>query len=203
MDLGELVMIDCGSGFGFNRLVRNIESLGFHPGNISTLILTHCHVDHVGGAGLFRTHFGTRLIMHRLDAEIVERADPKLTAAFCFNIDFQPLHIDIALNGQEESLAFGACRLVCLHTPGHTPGSLSVYLDTEGKRVLFAQDIGAPLLKEFDCDPDAWVESIDKLFAVDADILCDGHSGAYGPKHVVKKYLKYCIDNQRRMGYIT
>ena len=203
LDLGELVLIDSGLGMGFDRMIRNIESLGFDPADISTVILTHCHVDHIGGAGLFQERFGSRLVMHAEDAGIVERADQMLTAAFCFNIYFQPLHIDVELKDEEESLTFGEHKVICLHTPGHTPGSISVCLDMGGKRILFAQDIGAPLLKEFYCDPVAWLISIEKLFALEADILCDGHSGAYGPKSVVKKYLQNCVDSQRQLGHLA
>jgi glyoxylase-like metal-dependent hydrolase (beta-lactamase superfamily II) len=203
LDLDELVLIDIGSGFGLQNLIRNMEALGFNPADVSTTILTHCHVDHIGGAGMFRERFGTRLIMHTLDARIVERADIRLTAAFCFNIDFQPLIVDTKLSGEKGMLTIGKNRISWLHTPGHTPGSISVYLDIAGKRILFPQDIAAPLLNEFDCDPAAWMESINKLSALDADILCDGHSGAYMTKNVVKDYLQYCIDSQRRMGYIT
>jgi glyoxylase-like metal-dependent hydrolase (beta-lactamase superfamily II) len=203
LDLDELVLIDIGSGEGFDRLFDNIEKAGFRPQDISTMILTHCHVDHIGGASAFRERFGTHLTMHDLDAKIVEAADTRLTAAFCFNIDFHPLVVDAKLFGEKGIITIGRHQLYWLRTPGHTPGSISVYVDIDGKRVLFPQDIAAPLLKEFDCDPDAWMESINKLFALDADILCDGHSGAYGPKSVVKEYLEYCIDSQRKMGYIT
>lgn len=203
LDLGELVLIDIGSGMGLNKLIRNMETLGFNPADVSTMILTHCHVDHIGGAAAFRERFGTRLIMHDKDAEIVERADIKLTAAFCFNIDFQPLMVDTKLFGEKGILTIGRHQISWLHTPGHTPGSISVYIDIDGKRILFPQDIAAPLLKEFDCDPTAWMDSIYKLFALNADILCDGHSGAYRPKNAVKDYLEYCIAYQRQMGYIT
>ena len=203
LDLGELVLIDIGSGFGLQNLIRNMEVLGFNPADVSTMIMTHCHVDHIGGAGIFSERFGTRLIMHNLDAEIVERADARLTAAFCFNIDFQPLIVDTKLYGEKGRLNLGRHEISWLHTPGHTPGSISVYMDIDGNRILFPQDIAAPLLKEFDCDPAAWMDSINKLFTLDADILCDGHSGAYRPKNVVKDYLKYCIAYQQQMGYLT
>lgn len=140
--------------------------------------------------------------MHNLDAEIVERADPRLTAAFCFEIDFQPLPIDEKLYGEEGSILCGARQMVWLHTPGHSPGSISLYLDIGGKRTIFVQDIAAPLLKEFDCDPVAWVKSMDKLLGVNADMLCDGHSGAYHSNKIVSEYLQYCIDMQTRMGYL-
>ncbi len=203
LDLDELVLIDIGSGEGFDRLINNIEKAGFRPGDITTIILTHCHVDHIGGANLFRERFGARLIMHNKDTGIVKRADARLTAASCFNIDFRPLDVDIKLTGKKGSIAAGRHEISWLHTPGHSPGSISVYIDIDGERILFPQDIAAPLLKEFDCDPAAWMESINKLFALDADILCDGHSGAYGPKNVVKEYLEYCMAYQHQMGYIT
>jgi len=203
LNLDELVLIDIGSGEGFDRLINNIEKAGFRPGDITTVILTHCHVDHIGGADLFRERFGARLIMHDKDAVIVGRADIRLTAASCFNIDFRPLNVDVKLTGEKSSIAVGRHGISWLHTPGHSPGSISVYIDIDGERILFPQDIAAPLLKEFDCDPGAWIESINKLFALDADILCDGHSGAYRPKSVVKDYLEYCITYQHQMGYIT
>jgi glyoxylase-like metal-dependent hydrolase (beta-lactamase superfamily II) len=203
LDLGEPVLIDCGSGFAFHRVVQNIEDAGFDPRLIKNVILTHCHFDHIGGAHLFQSHFGARLIMHKLDAGIVRDADQRLTAAFCFKTEFQPLSIDRIISQEKESLHFGKYELVCLHTPGHTPGSISLYLDTDGTRILFAQDIGAAVLKEFDCDPAAWVKSFNSLVALDADLLCDGHCGVYGQKKNVRRYLQACIASQIKQGYIN
>jgi len=202
IDLGEPVLIDSGSGFGFNKTVQNIEYLGFNPYDIAAIILTHCHLDHVGGAHLFKQRFSTGLIMHELDARIVERADQRLTAAFCFDVEFQPFAIDEKLSGEESIIMINDHKIVCAHTPGHTPGSISVYIDLNGERILFAQDIGAPLLKEFDCDPKAWVKSIDYMFYLNPDILCDGHSGIFKSKEQVREYLQYCIGKQLEMGYL-
>lgn len=202
LDFGELLLIDSGAGVGFDEMVKNIEFLGYDPSKIGTVLLTHCHADHAGGAHLFRSQLGCKLVMHDLDAEIAERGDIRLTAAFCFEVDFKPLPIDIKLKGDEGHIHCGDQKLFWVHTPGHTPGSISVYFDRNGMRTLFAQDIGAPLLKEFDCDPEAWVRSMDRLFGINADMLCDGHSGAYHPKQHVFEYLQYCIDNQRQMGYL-
>ncbi|HOP86842.1 MAG TPA: MBL fold metallo-hydrolase [Syntrophorhabdaceae bacterium] len=202
IDLGAPVLIDSGSGFGFDKTVKNIEYLGFNPYDIPAIILTHCHFDHVGGAHLFKQRFETRLIMHELDARIVERADQRLTAAFCFDVEFKSLPIDEKLNGEESIIVVNDHEIVCTHTPGHTPGSISVYIDLEGERILFAQDIGAPLLKEFDCDSNAWVRSIDFMFYLNPDILCDGHSGIFKSKEQVREYLQYCISKQIEMGYL-
>ena len=179
-----------------------MRKAGFQPDNIVALVMTHCHADHIGAANLWKSYFGTKLVMHDKDADIVERGDIRLTAAFCFDVDFKPLPVDVRLKGDVGNLEFAGHLLRWVHTPGHTPGSISLYMEENGERILFAQDIGAPLLAEFDCDPKAWLGSIQKLFALEADILCDGHSGAYGPKHVVREYLEYCLHTQYRNGYL-
>jgi len=202
IDAGEPVLIDCGSGHGFENTIANIREAGFGPDNIAVLVMTHCHADHIGAASLWRSHFGTKLVMHDKDADILERGDIRLTAAFCFDVDLKPLPVDMRLQGDAGRLEFTGQLIRWIHTPGHTPGSISLYMEENAEKVLFAQDIGAPLLKEFDCDPKAWLSSIQKLFALEADILCDGHSGAYGPKHVVREYLESCLRAQYQNGYL-
>ncbi len=193
IDRGGLILIDSGVGAGFRKIVQNIEALGHDPSRISTLILTHSHIDHIGGAHLFREHFGTRIVIHALDADKLERGDNILTAAFCFNVNFQPLRIDERLRGEQGVFHLGGRDLIWLHTPGHSPGSISLYTDHGGSRILFAQDIMAPLLEGYDCDFPSWRASVDKLLALGADVLCDGHSGVWSPARQVAAYLRHAI----------
>ncbi len=86
----------------------------------------------------------------------------------------------------------GTRKIVCLHTPGHTPGSISIPIDKNGKRVLFAQDIHGPLLEEFGSSLAEWDQSTRKLLDLDADILCEGHFGIYPTKKQVKDYIRSC-----------
>jgi len=51
---GNLVLIDAGAGGSSSQLVRNIEMLGLDPHSLSHVILTHCHIDHIGSAPFFR-----------------------------------------------------------------------------------------------------------------------------------------------------
>ena len=149
---GELIMIDTGAGRSARTLVRNIESAGLDPKKISTVILTHCHIDHIGAAPYFRENFGCKLAAHELDARAIEEGDPIMTAANWYETDFPPTPVDIIFKGDHEILQFGAEELHLLHTPGHTPGSMSIYLDRGGKRVLFGQDIHGPFLPSFKSD---------------------------------------------------
>lgn len=193
IDFGELVMIDSGAGVGFREVVRNIQVVGLDPLQLSTVILTHCHMDHIGGANLFRQYFGSRIVMHALDAEIVERGDQHMTAAWCFGILLKAFSIDVKLRGKKGEIPFGDYTLHWVHIPGHSPGSIAVYFDAGEKRVLFGQDISAPLLEDFKCDPVAWRHSMDTLLALEADILCDGHAGIIRPASRVMAYIQNSI----------
>jgi glyoxylase-like metal-dependent hydrolase (beta-lactamase superfamily II) len=193
LDLDKPVLIDSGAGVGFDQTIKNIEMVGFNPAEISAVILTHCHMDHIGGAARFRENFGSHIIMHALDAEIVERGDQHMTAAWCFGIILKPFPVDIKLQGVKGQLSFGDYKVNWIHIPGHTPGSIAVYFDVGDKRMLFGQDISAPLLEDFKCDPIAWRHSMDKLLALEADILCDGHAGVFRPKNRVRSYIERSI----------
>lgn len=192
---GELVMIDAGAGGSSRILQKNIEDTGFNPASITTLILTHNHIDHIGSAPYFRKQFGCKIVMHDLDADAVEEGDSMRTAASCYGTTFSPTAVDVRLMGDYEILRFRGEELHCLHTPGHTPGSLSVYLDRGGKRILFGQDIHGPFLDIFRSDIGRWRKSMEKLLTLNADILCEGHFGIFQPKENVEGYIRRYLKN--------
>jgi glyoxylase-like metal-dependent hydrolase (beta-lactamase superfamily II) len=194
LDLGELILIDTGAGMSVDAIIHNIKELGLDPGNLSTMVLTHCHIDHVGGAHEFKKRFGARIVIHHLDAEAVENGDKVLTGASRYGINLAPLPVDVKLLKDEEFLYFGVWKIVCLHTPGHTPGSLSVYLDKEDTKVLFGQDIHGPFLEEFGANMFHWQKSMETLLALNADILCEGHFGVYKPASKVRQYIERYLD---------
>ncbi len=191
---GELVLIDSGAGRSFNQLVGNIEFLGLNPSNISHLILTHNHIDHIGAAPLFRKQYGTKLLIHELDADAMESGDSVRTAANWYDTTFPPTPIDEKLKGAYGILKFDREELRWLHTPGHTPGSISLYLDREGKRILFGQDIHGPFHKSFGSDIGAWKKSMQALLNLNADILCEGHLGIYQPNECVSDYIEKYLE---------
>jgi glyoxylase-like metal-dependent hydrolase (beta-lactamase superfamily II) len=191
---GELVLIDAGAGRSSKQIVRNIEMLGLDPASISHLILTHCHIDHIGSAPFFQKQYKTNIVIHELDATPVETGDSIRTAANWYDTFFPPTKVDRKLTGVKEVLQFGAEQLHCLHTPGHTPGSISLYLERDCKRVLFGQDIHGPFSKTFGSDIEAWRKSMRLLLMVDADILCEGHFGIYQPNDKVRNYIKNYLE---------
>ena len=191
---GTLVLIDSGAGKSASQIVRNVEMLGFNPANISDLILTHCHIDHIGSAPFFKKQYQTKILIHELDAKAVETGDSLKTAANWYSTTFPPTKVDRKLSGSHEILKFGQEELHCLHTPGHTPGSISLYLDREGKRILFGQDIHGPFNTAFGSDIEAWKKSMQILLALNADILCEGHFGIFQPKELVRGYIERYLE---------
>jgi glyoxylase-like metal-dependent hydrolase (beta-lactamase superfamily II) len=166
---------------------------------LKSIILTHCHIDHIGGVPEFRKRFEVKIYIHKLDAIPLEKGDPILTAATWYQTTFPPTPVDMKFNLSEELLRFGGEHIVCLHTPGHTPGSISVYLNKGEKRVLFAQDLHGPLLEEFGSDLKEWDRSTQKLLDLQADILCEGHFGIYKSKKDVHNYI---LSYRRHYGVV-
>ena len=189
MNVGELILIDTGAGWSVENIIGNIKRLGFDPKNLAKILLTHCHIDHIGGVPEIKKRFESKIYIHKLDAPPLENGDPVLTAAKWYQTSFPPTQVDMKLNSPEETLIVGDQKIVCLHTPGHTPGSICIYLDKDGKRILFGQDLHGPLLEEFGSNIEDYGRSTKKLLDVDADILCEGHFGIYKTKKDVKNYI--------------
>jgi len=95
----ELTLIDAGVNADISKICRNIEKTGLDPKDISTLFLTHSHIDHVGGAASFRKKYGCKTIAHELDSDALERADPELTGAKWYNQELVPCKVDVSLSG--------------------------------------------------------------------------------------------------------
>ncbi len=95
-----------------------IESQGL---KIDFVALTHAHFDHIGGLGKDTIPF----YIHRQDVPLL--GDPNLNFSSLF---LSPFSVKAKPRLYEEGklLEFGECRLEIIHTPGHTPGSVSLKL---------------------------------------------------------------------------
>jgi glyoxylase-like metal-dependent hydrolase (beta-lactamase superfamily II) len=189
----ELVLIDTGAGANLDRIEKNIRSAGFEPAQVWHIIATHCHIDHIGGLAPLVQRYGSKVIAHELDRAGIEEENSDLTAASMYGIDYQPVKADILIKGEAQKLQLGDVEFNFVHTPGHTPGSISPYIDTKDGRVLFGQDIHGPFSPAWGSDLEQWKKSMEMLLALNADILCEGHAGVYRGDNVgkyIEGYLK-------------
>jgi len=187
----ELVIIDSGAGESFDQLVDNIKILGFRPDTLKAVIATHAHLDHIGALYQFRERFGAQVIAHELEVNAIETG--RGTGAEYYGIAYQPCKVDIVIRNEKESLIYGGYKIITVHIPGHTPGSIAVFVDM-GKRVLFGQDVHGPYILK-GSDPVQAKISLQKLIDIEADILCEGHFGIYQPATKVKRYIEGYLHN--------
>ncbi len=186
IDAGELILIDAGAGESFDKLISNISELGFIPEKLHSIIATHAHIDHIGGLAYLKQKYGVKIIAHTLDAPAIE-SGLGIGTEF-YGISYSPCSVDFKLEA-DSNLKFSKYEIKVVSIPGHTPGSIAVYLDTE-KRVLFGQDIHGPYYAVWGADPKQAIISLEKLINLNADILCEGHFGIYQPASEVKKYIE-------------
>ena len=182
----EMVLIDSGAGESFDQLVENIRKTGFNPENLKAIIVTHAHLDHIGSLYQFREQFGTKIIAHELEVESIETG--RGTGAVHYGVSYQPCIVDYKLTNEDTTLLCEGYELKTVHIPGHTPGSIAVYVDIE-KRVLFGQDIHGPYFLE-GSDPFQAKISLQKLIDLKPDILCEGHFGIYQPADEARRYIE-------------
>ncbi|KIL42186.1 hypothetical protein SD70_03255 [Gordoniibacillus kamchatkensis] len=171
----EPVLIDCGSTEGYPALISNLAELGLAPQDISAVYATHGHWDHVSGFAQLREESGARLYIHEADREQVEQGDADRTAAFLYRKPFPPAKADGVLR-EGDIIRAGGYELQVLHTPGHSPGSVSFLFDTAAGTILIAGDtMWGGYHPKVGSDLEAWEQSLDKLLACEFDLMTFGH----------------------------
>lgn len=188
-----LVLIDCGMSL---NLIKKISKFNLNPMEINHCIITHFHIDHIAACyDLKQFNKKVKFYAHELDADAIEEeGHDKETAARWYGVSYKPVKLAKRLKGDREILKFGTYEFQCIHTPGHTPGSISIVIETEdNKKILFGQDLHGPIIPGVS-DYSDYQNSLQKVLALEADILCEGHFGIFQPTTEVQKYIKKYID---------
>jgi glyoxylase-like metal-dependent hydrolase (beta-lactamase superfamily II) len=187
---GRAALVDAGCGRTQPRLLDNIRACGVDPGQIDYLLLTHCHFDHTGGAQALREQLRCRAVAHALEAPFLEQGNNRVTAATWYGATLAPFPVDLKLAGPREEILLGGRVMEALHTPGHSPGSVVYVTESDGLKILFAQDVHGPLNPELLSDATLYRHSLELLLALEADVLCEGHFGIYRGKGTVAAFIK-------------
>ncbi|RLI07369.1 MBL fold metallo-hydrolase [Candidatus Bathyarchaeota archaeon] len=176
-----LALIDAGGGGDVKRVLRNIREVGLNPGDIELLILTHCHFDHIGGAGGIKRETGCSVAAHEAEAGEIERLGP-LTLyemAKARGLEFEGVEVDVRLRGGEK-LEVGEVEVEVVHTPGHTPGGVSLLLREGDTLDLFTGDTASAQgrlgwINGPGCNLEEWKRSIKRMVELQPDRLFPGH----------------------------
>ena len=168
---GEAIVIDPGDEIG--RITAVLEK---HQLRVKAIIVTHAHIDHIGGAQKLKALTAAPVYMNFNDQGLYDHID--MQAQWLGMRTPEKTSIDV--NAHEgESVKLGAADFQVLDTPGHTQGSISVWIPAENKLIagdtLFLDSIGRTDLPGG--DPKQILRSIhDKLLPLDdAVVVIPGH----------------------------
>lgn len=135
----DCLVIDPGLEAG--RLIDFLKQEKLNP---VAVVLTHGHIDHIAGLAVLRGQFpNIKVYIHKLDAKMLTEPQTNLSAMTGVMFTTEPEDFSL----EEQSLIEQVdVKLLVLHTPGHTPGGISLYAKDDGivfvGDTLFADSIG-------------------------------------------------------------
>src|ERR1039458_4185693 len=126
-----------------DEIDRILEVLTRHHLTVTAIVITHAHIDHIGGAQKLKLATGAPVYMNLEDSELQDMLD--VQAGWLGVRTPDAVEIDVPVKDGDKLLV-GATEVHVLHTPGHTQGSICLWLPAERKLVagdtLFRDSIG-------------------------------------------------------------
>lgn len=204
------VLVDSGNPGKEELILERLGEHGVAPGDVRLILITHGHVDHFGSAAALRERAGAPLAVHALDADAVRQGvhqpdslkpTGKLMAFLRQIPALQKMAVPEAAPACEPDIVFedewrldeyGIAGRVIL-TPGHTPGSISLLLESGaavvgdlvmGKLMGLIHKPGPPLVA-WDLDEN-WA-SLRRLLSLAPRILYVGHGGPFDDLAALEK----------------
>jgi hydroxyacylglutathione hydrolase len=126
----EALVIDPG-----DEITRILDLIGRHKLTVKAIVSTHAHIDHVGGLSKMHQYTGAPVMMHRDDVPLYQGMD--VQAAFLGVAPPEVGEIDQFLR-EGDTLQWGSLAAHVMHTPGHSPGSISLYLPPDAGKIAVA-----------------------------------------------------------------
>jgi len=172
----ETYLIDTGLARKARKIVRAFEEARIPFDRVGKVLLTHHHIDHMGGAAFLVETTHAPLACHGEDAPFVDGRTPTphpwIMRLF---VRVRPAPVAIPL---KEGDRVGS--LVVLHVPGHTPGEVAFY--EPARKILFSGDsvveheghLSIPAAK-YASNLEQAVQSLQRLRALDVELLLPGH----------------------------
>ncbi|MEO8130889.1 MAG: MBL fold metallo-hydrolase [Bryobacteraceae bacterium] len=134
----EAIVIDPG-----DDIADIVAILERHQLKVKAIVITHAHIDHIGGAAKLKALTGAPVHMNASDQPLYDALD--VQAGWLGMAPPEKTDIDTAANDGDH-LTVGSTGITVIHTPGHTQGSISLWIPSEKKLIagdtLFRDSIG-------------------------------------------------------------
>ena len=137
----KILLIDSGVKGSEERIFSYIRSCGRAVSEIDTLILSHSHPDHIGGAATIQEQTGCSILAHEAERAWIENIELQNTerpVPGFFTLTDRPVNVDGTLAGGAELSCGNAVTVKVIHSPGHSKGSLNLLFKEDG--ILFTAD---------------------------------------------------------------
>jgi hydroxyacylglutathione hydrolase len=131
----EAIVIDPG-----DEVERILEVLKRHKLKVKYILNTHAHFDHVGNCCELKEATGAEIWLHRADLPIYESAPQQAELFAGYGVEPIRLCPVDRFVKDADGVQVGTIAAEFLHTPGHTPGSLSIHVPGNAKSILFPGD---------------------------------------------------------------
>jgi len=184
----DLTLVDTGFKGRARQIMRNVMKLGYSPSEIVRIIITHHHADHIGSLAVIKNITQAKVIAHPADTPYIDGRLPqpgptmprwlsKALASFQWMWATCPVAVDVLVNDGDELPILGGIKI--LHVPGHTPGSICLFLQSKGLVIagdVIAHRFGLRLpSKGFTVDIAQEILSVKRVASLEFDIICFGH----------------------------
>lgn len=183
-----LTLVDTGFKGRAAQILGKIMKLGYSPSDIARIIITHHHADHIGSLAVIKNVTQAKVVAHPADAPYIDGRLPqpgptrprclsRALASFQWMWATSPVAVDVLVNDGDELPMLGGIKI--LHVPGHTPGSICLFL--QSKRLVIAGDVIAHRFglrlpsKGFTVDIAQEILSVKRVASLEFDIICFGH----------------------------
>jgi len=204
------ILVDAGSPNNIHRFREAFNRFHIPPEEIELIVLTHGHFDHVGSAKDLKTLTGAKIAIHKHDKFDLEQSQiifpygasfwgkflRFILRPFSNNIftRFPSVKADIVLDDKDYPLIDFGIPGKIIHTPGHTPGSVSVLLESgelvagclAHNNIPFRFKPGLPIFAE---DLDKVKESWVKVIRQGAEKIYPGNGDPFSVSVIKEKYL--------------
>ena len=168
---GEALVVDPGEDIG-----QILQLLAKHELKVKAIVITHGHIDHVGAAAGLKQATGAQVYLNEDDLRTYAQVELQ---AMWLGLD-PPESVEIdSLARDGDTVRMGATEFTVLHTPGHTPGSIGLWIPSEKRLIagdtLFRESIGRTDLPGG--DPNSILVSIREKFMPlpDDTLVIPGH----------------------------
>jgi hydroxyacylglutathione hydrolase len=139
-----VVAIDCGMPGASRAFQDGLKRASVEPAEVTLIVVTHAHWDHIGLAKEMKGITGAPLALHRSEQEWLEGPQIALPSGTCLwgrflclpmvllrkSIRITPTEVDVVIGDEGLSLEPYGISGKVIHTPGHSPGSVTILLDS-------------------------------------------------------------------------